>query len=110
METLTWIKQHVSIRESETDLEITALPMPNTHYTAVGCERCSTIGYRGRTGIYELVEVDTTLRNMIHNNAGQHALEEFAYTRHLTMQQDGLRRVLAGETTLEELLRITQEE
>ncbi|RKZ41414.1 MAG: type II secretion system protein GspE [Gammaproteobacteria bacterium] len=77
-------------------------------YAPVGCKACNSIGYRGRTGIYELVSIDQTLRTMIHDGAGQHALESEAHNE--TIQQDGMNRVLAGKTSLDELLRVTQNE
>jgi len=79
-------------------------------YTYQGCQQCNSIGYRGRTGIYELISVDNTLRTMIHDGAGQHALENYAHEQNEDIQQDGMRRVLAGETSLDELLRVTNQD
>ena len=80
-----------------------------TLYAPQGCEACNRIGYKGRTGIYEVVPVDQTLRGMIHDGAGQHTLEAHAHGRYTPLLHDGLRRVLAGDTALEEVLRVTQE-
>ena len=80
-----------------------------TLYAAQGCEACNFIGYRGRSGIYELAGLDNTLRNMIHDGAGQHQLEQYAHQHHDDIQACGQRLVLSGTTTLEELLRVTQE-
>jgi general secretion pathway protein E len=66
------------------------------------------LGYTGRTGIYELVKVDNTMRTMIHDGAGEHELERYARTRTPSIRDDGVRRVLAGATTLEEVLRVTR--
>jgi general secretion pathway protein E len=66
------------------------------------------VGYRGRTGIYELVTIDDELRTMIHDGAGEHELERYARTRSPSIRDDGLRRALAGTTTLEEVLRVTR--
>jgi general secretion pathway protein E len=65
-------------------------------------------GYRGRTGIYELVSIDDELRTMIHDGAGEHELERYARTRSPGIRDDGLRKALAGVTTLEEVLRVTR--
>ncbi len=65
-------------------------------------------GYRGRTGIYELVPIDDSIRTMIHDGAGEHELERYARTLTPSIREDGLRKVLAGETTLEEVLRVTR--
>lgn len=80
-----------------------------TLYRAVGCPECSQLGYKGRTGIYELVEVDDGMRTLIHDGAGEQALEAHARKHSAGMRQDGWRRVLAGETTVEEVLRVTSE-
>jgi general secretion pathway protein E len=65
-------------------------------------------GYRGRTGIYELVTIDDELRTMIHDGAGEQQLERYARTRSPSIRDDGLRKALAGITTLEEVLRVTR--
>ncbi|HEX7081947.1 MAG TPA: type II secretion system ATPase GspE [Gammaproteobacteria bacterium] len=65
-------------------------------------------GYQGRTGIYELITVDGRMRTMIHDGAGEHELEQYARTRGPSIREDGVRKVLAGTTTLEEVLRVTR--
>ena len=65
-------------------------------------------GYRGRTGIYEVIAVDDTLRTMIHDGAGEHELERYARTRSPSIRDDGKQKVLSGVTTLEEVLRVTK--
>ncbi|MGH8454228.1 MAG: type II secretion system ATPase GspE [Nevskiales bacterium] len=80
-----------------------------TIYKAVGCDKCRQTGYRGRTGIHELVEVDETLRRMIHDNAPEAEMESYARRFSPGIRQDGQRKVLAGITTLEEILRVTRE-
>ncbi len=83
---------------------------PPTLSYPTGCEHCGQTGYIGRTGIYELIEVDETLRVMIHDGAGEHQMEAYAHQHSKTIFQDGVRRVLAGETSLEEVLRVTRED
>ncbi len=78
-------------------------------YEPIGCDQCNNSGYRGRTGIYELVEIDDTFRTMIHDGSGEHELEKHARTKSKSIRYDGVRRVLAGETTLEEVLRVSRE-
>jgi general secretion pathway protein E len=78
-------------------------------YQAKGCEHCNQLGYRGRTGIYELVVLDSVLREHIHDGAGQHLLEEHARTQFTSLQQDGIRLVLSGNTSVEELLRVSRD-
>ena len=66
--------------------------------------------YAGRTGIYELIAVDDEMRRMIHDGAGEHELEALARTRTPSIGEDGMRRVLSGGTSLEEVLRVTRSE
>jgi len=67
-------------------------------------------GYRGRSGVYELVLVDDTMRTMIHDGAAEHDLERYARTLTPSIRDDGRAKVLQGETTLEEVLRVTRED
>ncbi len=79
-----------------------------TLYRACGCNFCNQLGYRGRTGIYELVEVSDTMRAMIHDGEGEQAMERLARENSPGMRQDGWRIVLESVTTVEEVLRVTQ--
>jgi general secretion pathway protein E len=81
-----------------------------TLYRAVGCGECNQLGYRGRTGIYELIEIDDEMRTRIHDGDGEHELEAHARKHSSSMRHDGWRRVLAGQTTLEEVLRVSRED
>jgi general secretion pathway protein E len=67
-------------------------------------------GYRGRTGIYELISVDDHMRTMIHDGASEQDLERYARQFSPGIRDDGRRKILAGETTLEEVLRVTRED
>jgi general secretion pathway protein E len=79
-------------------------------FTAVGCAACNASGYRGRTGIYELLAVDESLRRMIHDGAAEQDLRAHAAAHGMTrMREDGMRWVRAGDTSLEEVLRVTRE-
>jgi general secretion pathway protein E len=80
---------------------------PPQLYRARGCARCNNSGYRGRTGIYEFIEIDEALRTMIHAAAGEQQLAAYARSRGPGIVDDGRRRVLAGETTVAEVLRVT---
>jgi general secretion pathway protein E len=81
-----------------------------TLYRANGCAACSGSGYRGRTGIYELVPVDEHLQAMIHTGESEQALERYARTLSPGIRDDGLRKVLDGVTTLEEVVRVTRDD
>jgi general secretion pathway protein E len=67
-------------------------------------------GYRGRTGIYELVIINDRMRVMIHDRASEQELERQAREVTPGIRDDGRAKVLAGSTSLEELLRVTREE
>ncbi|MFZ9920797.1 MAG: GspE/PulE family protein [Terrimicrobiaceae bacterium] len=74
----------------------------------VGCERCRGRGYRGRMGIFEMFLVDDEVRNMINNNASTIALRQRARELGMrTLREDGVRKVLAGMTTAEEVISTT---
>ena len=65
-------------------------------------------GFRGRTGIYEVIAVDDTMRGMIHDGASEQELERHARTMGPSIRDDGRRRVMDGTTTLEEVQRVTR--
>lgn len=74
---------------------------------AGGCAKCNMTGYRGRTGIYELIEIDDELRMKIHEGAGEQEMLTVARKRFPGIQADGKRRILSGQTSIEEVLRVT---
>ncbi|HFE38305.1 MAG TPA: type II secretion system protein GspE [Gammaproteobacteria bacterium] len=96
---------------TERDCELLGVSTENPPiiFQRQGCEACNHLGYRGRTGIYEVIDVDDQLRTMIHEGAGEHLLEQYARTRTPGIRADGARRVIAGDTSLEEVMRVTQE-
>jgi general secretion pathway protein E len=79
-------------------------------YRAKGCVKCNYQGYRGRTGIYELIEVNEKMREMIHDGASEMAMEAHARKSTPSIRQDGVRRILAGTTTVDEVIRVTRED
>ncbi|WP_454255008.1 type II secretion system ATPase GspE [Pseudomonas sp. Marseille-Q8238] len=88
-------------------LEVRSAP---TIYHAQGCTDCHQQGYRGRTGIYELVVFDEQMRTLVHNGAGEQELTRHARSLGPGIREDGRRKVLEGVTTLEEVLRVTRED
>ncbi len=66
--------------------------------------------FSGRTGIYELIAVDNHMRSMIHDGVSEQELERYARTMAPGIRADGRRRVLAGTTSLEEVVRVTRED
>lgn len=77
-------------------------------YQPVGCEACQHTGYQGRMGLYELVSIDETVRQLIHDDAAELVIERYVRQNSPSLLQSGLEKVLAGETSLEEVLRVTQ--
>jgi type II secretory ATPase GspE/PulE/Tfp pilus assembly ATPase PilB-like protein len=75
----------------------------------VGCEECRQQGYQGRKGIYELLLVTEVLRPLIMNRAPATTIAQKAIEAGMrTLRTDGWNKVKAGETTIEEVLRVTQ--
>ena len=82
-----------------------------TLYRGAGCAACSQTGYRGRTGIFELMVLNDEIRRLIGSKADSTAIKHAAITNGMvTLKQEGADRVLQGQTTLEEVMRITQQE
>ncbi|OGI47203.1 MAG: type II secretion system protein GspE [Candidatus Muproteobacteria bacterium RBG_16_65_34] len=80
-----------------------------TIYSAAGCPACAQTGYQGRTGIYELLTVDDTIRTLIHDRAAESRIRDHAQKLDMkNLREDGLRWVLAGLTSLEEVVRVTR--
>ncbi|WP_059122979.1 type II secretion system ATPase GspE [Vibrio sp. MEBiC08052] len=82
---------------------------PLTLYAPKGCEKCHYKGYRGRTGIHELLVIDEKVKSLIHTEAGEQAVEQQVRESCPSIRMDGLNKVQAGITTLEEVLRVTEE-
>ena len=83
-------------------------PEPPKTYQAVGCERCGGAGYKGRIGVFEVLAVDGEMEKLIGQSpTHQQVLAQAKKTDFVTMYQDGLMRMLEGETTLDEVERVT---
>ncbi len=79
-------------------------------YHPVGCEACSRTGYKGRTGVYELMVADEAVRHLMHQRAAESELQAAAHAAGLrSMREDGQRLIDAGITSVEEVLRVTRE-
>ena len=80
-----------------------------TLYSPTGCDKCHGHGFMGRTGIYELITIDETLRDLIHQGAGEGEMLVHARSFSDSIRHDGMRRVIEGVTTIDEIIRVTQE-
>jgi general secretion pathway protein E len=79
-------------------------------YQGFGCGECLNTGYRGRTGIFELLLVDHDIRDVIVEQRGPHLMKKAAIRKGMaTLREDGLRKALTGVTTLAEVYRVTQD-
>jgi type IV pilus assembly protein PilB len=81
-------------------------------YRGKGCASCKGSGFKGRLGIFEILIMDRELKEMVLRKAGQKEIEEYArqQQRMNSLREDGIAKVLAGITTLEELNRVTPKE
>ena len=79
-------------------------------YRGAGCSECNSSGYKGRTGLYELLIVDDKIRELVIKRASLSAIREEACRAGMnTLRQNGLKKVMDGVTTLEEVMRETKE-
>lgn len=92
---------------SESECERIGIETGSMIYRAKGCEKCNYLGYKGRTGIYEIIPVDDGLRQLIHDGAGEKAMLDHARKFSHSIDEDGRDKVLAGTTSVEEILRVT---
>jgi general secretion pathway protein E len=84
-------------------------PARPVFYKPAGCEQCAGTGYRGRVGIYELLVIDEPVRREILNSSDSKTITRVAAERGMiTLRVDGTRQVLAGRTSVEEVIAMTQ--
>src|SRR3954470_8520771 len=81
----------------------------STFFKGKGCDRCRKTGYSGRLGIYELMLMEDAMRDIVTRNPDVNQLRKLARERGLvTLREDGLKKVLKGLTTVDEILRVTE--
>ena len=75
-----------------------------------GCDKCRNTGYAGRVGLYEMLVLDDTLRDRIAGNPGVTEFRRVCIERGMvTLRQDGFNKVTTGLTTVDEVLRVTED-
>ncbi len=79
-------------------------------YRATGCAECNHSGYKGRTGIHELVIINDEIRHAIHQGEGELMIEQAIRAHNPSIRRDGIDKILQGITSIEEVLRVTREE
>jgi len=104
-------KQARAVRADDwTVLEVAPDQSLTTCFDAVGCEQCMHTGFAGRIAIYEMLSISEAMRNAIHDGKGLPALRRLAKKeRMITLRQDGARHIMAGTTTVAEVLRVSTE-
>ena len=95
------LKDKIKPKDKWTDIKI---------YKAGGCEQCGGDGYKGRNGIFEVLEINDEIKKMISQKASSEELEKKARENGmLAMIEDGFMKVILGITSVEEILRVTKE-
>jgi type II secretory ATPase GspE/PulE/Tfp pilus assembly ATPase PilB-like protein len=78
-------------------------------YAGKGCERCFQTGFRGRTGVYEVMLINEEIQNLVYKRETAGTIKKIALEAGMqTLRMDGASKVLAGVTTISEVLRVTQ--
>jgi general secretion pathway protein E len=95
---------------TEQERELFGPECPDQLWSPVGCSACSDTGYSGRTGIYELLTADDHLTELIHDGAAEAVLRSHGERLGCrSLRADGMRLLRNGTTSLEELLRVTED-
>jgi general secretion pathway protein E len=80
-------------------------------YESAGCEECGNLGYRGRTGIYEMLLITDRVRSLLLDNADSTTIKRAAVGEGMdTLREDGAKKAFLGKTTIGEIMRVTQED
>jgi general secretion pathway protein E len=78
-------------------------------YKAKGCENCFQTGYKGRIAIFEIMVLDDTIKSLVLQTFDSNRIKKAALSQKMiSLRQDGIQKVLGGQTTIEEVLRVTQ--
>jgi general secretion pathway protein E len=97
--------------EYRSDRKLAGISFPYRLFRGRGCDKCFGLGTLGRTAIYEIMPIDQELCSMIIRRAHAGEIKEYAVSRGMqTLRDDGLARAAAGITTIEEVLRVTQDD
>ncbi len=82
---------------------------PEQVMVGAGCEKCRQTGYQGRTGLYELLAIDDNIRDQVSGNPSLMELRRYCREQDMrTLRHDGFAKIAAGQTTVEEVLRVTE--
>jgi len=93
---------------SSSEMRILGVKSPVKLVKGRGCSACNNTGYRGRTGVFEVLTIDREIRDLIDTEQSETVIEEKASQKGMILLRDScIRKVLAGETTIDEMLRVT---
>ncbi|MCP4667192.1 MAG: type II secretion system protein GspE, partial [Deltaproteobacteria bacterium] len=99
-----------SVTPDKSTLDDLGLSANDVFYRGTGCSSCMDTGYKGRTGIFELLVMDNDIRELVKGGADSVTMKETAIRKGMaTLFEDGLAKVRTGTTTLEEVMRVSQE-
>ncbi|MCP4668408.1 MAG: type II secretion system ATPase GspE [Deltaproteobacteria bacterium] len=99
-----------SVTPDKSTLDELGLSTNDVFYRGTGCSSCMDTGYKGRTGIFELLVMDNDIRELVKGGADSVTMKETAIRKGMaTLFEDGLAKVRSGTTTLEEVMRVSQE-
>ena len=104
-------RPYEAIEEELREIGLEPSGSPQQVFGAEGCAVCNHTGYRGRMGIFEMMLVDDDIRSMVSRNIDSKTIKKMAVSKGMgSLRQDGARKVLAGITSVAEVLRATEEE
>lgn len=98
-------RHEISCDESQSNL--IGIELGASIYQAVGCQQCNNTGFNGRQALFELIEIDTELQHLIHEDAGEIPLEAAVRRKTHSIKEAGFGLVRLGLTTIEEVLRVS---
>lgn len=99
-----------SYRPDQSTLKELGLPEDQVFFRGKGCEKCMNTGYRGRTGIFELLVLDNEIRDLVKASSDSITIKHVGMRKGMTtLFEDGLKKVQSGVTTLDEVMRVSQE-
>jgi len=104
-------RPYEAIEEELREIGLEPSGSPQQVFGAEGCAVCNHTGYHGRMGIFEMMLVDDDIRSMVSRNIDSKTIKKMAVSKGMgSLRQDGARKVLAGITSVAEVLRATEEE
>ena len=85
------------------------LKAPGTEIHRHACDKCDNTGYKGRLSIGEFINIDDKVSELIHNSASENEISDYVYSNNKKIYENGLIAISKGETSLFELMRVTED-